>query len=140
MGQKMQNWVAQYRHMDWAVLYLRLFSGGLILFHNIGKIQNYNLLIESYPPMLYINPAAVFVVVTFVEVFFSVLIMIGVRVRLSACIMALGMLRVISTEGFVTGEWAFILMAIYVFLIISGGGAYSFDPLHRASTVQKQAN
>ena len=35
--------------MDWAVLYLRLFLGSIMLFHNIGKIQNYNELISPYP-------------------------------------------------------------------------------------------
>ena len=42
--------------MDWAVLYLRLFTGASMLFHNIGKIQNYNEIISSYPSPLYINP------------------------------------------------------------------------------------
>ncbi|MFR6634338.1 MAG: DoxX family protein [Alistipes onderdonkii] len=27
--------------MDWAVLYMRLFAGGMMFFHNIGKIQDY---------------------------------------------------------------------------------------------------
>ena len=53
--------------MDWAVLYLRLFTGASMLFHNIGKIQNYNEIISSYPSPLYINPPAVFVIVTVAE-------------------------------------------------------------------------
>ena len=44
--------------MDWAVLYLRLFTGASMLFHNIGKIQNYNEIISSYPSPLYINPCS----------------------------------------------------------------------------------
>ena len=58
--------------MDWAVLYLRLFTGASMLFHNIGKIQNYNEIISSYPSPLYINPPAVFVIVTVAEALLAV--------------------------------------------------------------------
>ena len=74
--------------MDWAVLYLRLFLGSIMLFHNIGKIQNYNELISSYPSLLYIDNNAVFVIATVTEVLFSVLIMMGIWVRLSASVLA----------------------------------------------------
>ena len=68
--------------MDWAVLYLRLFTGASMLFHNIGKIQNYNEIISSYPSPLYINPPAVFVIVTVAEALLAVLIIMGLWVRL----------------------------------------------------------
>lgn len=42
MGKRISDWIGQYRCMDWAVLYLRLFTGASMLFHNIDKIQNYN--------------------------------------------------------------------------------------------------
>ena len=67
MGKRISDWIGQYRCMDWAVLYLRLFTGASMLFHNIGKIQNYNEIISSYPSPLYINPPAVFVIVTVAE-------------------------------------------------------------------------
>ena len=68
--------------MDWAVLYLRLFTGASMLFHNIGKIQNYNEIISSYPSPLYINPPAVFVIVTVAEALLAVLIIMGLWVRI----------------------------------------------------------
>lgn len=49
MGKRISDWIGQYRCMDWAVLYLRLFTGASMLFHNIGKMQNYNEIISSYP-------------------------------------------------------------------------------------------
>ena len=79
--------------MDWAVLYLRLFTGAMMLFHNIGKIQNYNEIISSYPSLLYINPPAVFVIVTIAEVLLAVLIIMGLWVRMSALVMSLGRIR-----------------------------------------------
>ena len=45
------------RSTDWAVLYLRLFLGGMILLYNIGNIQNYNEIIDSYPPLLFLGGA-----------------------------------------------------------------------------------
>ncbi len=68
MEKKMTERIGEYRRMDWAVFYMRLFTGAMMLFHNIGKIQNYNEIIGSYPALLHIEPAAVFVIVTVVEV------------------------------------------------------------------------
>ena len=80
MGKRISDWIGQYRCMDWAVLYLRLFTGASMLFHNIGKIQNYNEIISSYPSPLYINPPAVFVIVTVAEALLAVLIIMGLWV------------------------------------------------------------
>ena len=113
--------------MDWAVLYLRLFTGASMLFHNIGKIQNYNEIISSYPSPLYINPPAVFVIVTVVEVLLAVLIIMGLWVRPAAFLMAAGILLMFVWGGFGAGEQEFVWLGVYVFLIISGGGLYAFD-------------
>lgn len=127
MRKRISDWIEQYRCMDWAVLYLRLFTGGMMLFHNIGKIQNYNEIISSYPTLLYINPAAVFVVVTVIEVLLSVLIIMGLWVRMSAILMSLGILLAFAWGGFGAGELEFTWLGVYVSLAISGGGLYAFD-------------
>lgn len=49
--------------MDWAVLYMRLFAGGMMFFHNIGKIQDYNEIVNSYPSFAFAGSPAVFVIV-----------------------------------------------------------------------------
>jgi len=63
------------------------FTGASMLFHNIGKIQNYNEIISSYPSPLYINPPAVFVIVTVAEALLAVLIVMvsGCGCRPSSC-------------------------------------------------------
>ena len=106
--------------MDWAVLYLRLFTGASMLFHNIGKIQNYNEIISSYPSPLYI-------IVTVAEALLAVLIIMGLWVRMSALVMSLGILLMFAWGGFGAGEPEFAWLGIYVFLIVSGGGLYAFD-------------
>ena len=130
--------IGQCDRLDWAVLYLRLFLGSIMLFHNIGKIQNYNELISSYPSLLYIDNNAVFVIATVTEVLFSVLIMMGIWVRLSASVLAavqLGML--IAGNGIY--ELQFVLMGMFVFLIVSGGGLYGFDAFMHASRPDDRA-
>ena len=102
MGKRIEDWIGQYRHMDWAVLYMRLFAGGMMLFHNIGKMQDYNEIVNSYPSFASAGSAATFVVVTVAEV-------------------------MLAWGGFGAGELEFVWLGVYVFLIISGGGLYAFD-------------
>ena len=102
--------------MDWAVLYMRLFAGGMMFFHNIGKIQDYNEIVNSYPSFAFAGSPAVFVIVSLVEVVLATLI-----------IMAAGILGVLlwGAPGF--GTLAFTWLGVYVFLAMSGGGLYAFD-------------
>lgn len=125
MEKRISDWIEQYRYMDWAVLYMRLFTGAMMLFHNIGKIQNYNEIIDSYPSLLYIGAPALFVITTVVEVLLAVLIIMGLWVRMSALILSLGILLMFAWSGF--GEQEFVWLGVYVFLIVSGGGLYAFD-------------
>lgn len=137
MGKKLEQWLEQYRCMDWAVLYLRLFTGAAMLFHNIGKMQNYNEIIDSYPSLLYIDPAAVFVIVTVAEVLLSVFIIMGLWVRMSALLMVTGILLAFAWGEFGAGSLLFVWLGIYVFLVISGGGLYGFDEVLFSSRRRK---
>lgn len=125
MENRIREWIGQYRHMDWAVLYMRLFAGGMMFFHNIGKIQDYNEIVNSYPSFAFLGSAAVFVIASIVEVLLATLIIMGLRVRTAAILMALGILLALLM-GYV-GEPAFVWLGIYVFLAISGSGLYAFD-------------
>ncbi len=127
MGKRIEDWIGQYRHMDWAVLYMRLFAGGMMLFHNIGKRQDYNEIVNSYPSFASAGSAATFVVVTVAEVLLAVAIIMGIWVRMSALILSLGILLMFAWGGFGAGELEFVWLGVYVFLIISGGGLYAFD-------------
>ena len=107
--------------MDWAVLYMRLFAGGMMFFHNIGKIQDYNEIVNSYPSFAFAGSPAVFVIVSLVEVVLATLIIMGLWVRASAIVMAAGILGVLlwGAPGF--GTPAFTWLGVYVFLAMSGG-------------------
>lgn len=119
------------RRIDIALLYLRLFVGGVVLLHNIGKMQTYNEIIEGYPSLLFDSPTVTFAVFTIVEVAFAMMIMCGLWVRFASFLMALGMFLsifvVVPTAGMTAGTLQFIYMGIYIFFVIAGGGAYALD-------------
>lgn len=127
MRRGIEQWIGQYRCLDWAVLYMRLFAGALMLFHNIGKVQSYNEIIDSYPSVLFLSGAAVFVFITVAEVVLAVLIMTGLWVRMAALILSLGIFMRLLWGGFGDGEQEIVWLGIYVFFILSGGGLYAFD-------------
>lgn len=137
MRKRIEEWIEQYRCLDWAVLYMRLFAGALMLFHNIGKIQSYNEIIDSYPSVFFLSGAAVFVFITAAEVLLAVLIMMGLWVRMAALILSLGIFMRFVWGGFEAGE-QFVWLGVYVFFIISGGGLYSFDRVTRPATREKR--
>jgi putative oxidoreductase len=103
------------------------FAGGMMFFHNIGKIQDYNEIVNSYPSFAFAGSPAVFVIVSLVEVVLATLIIMGLWVRASAIVMAAGILGVLlwGAPGF--GTLAFTWLGVYVFLGMSGGWLYAFD-------------
>ena len=132
MTRKSPNPIAVgYRRVDAALLYLRLFIGGVVLLHNIGKMQTYNEIIEGFPALIFDSPTVTFAVFTIVEVAFAMMIMCGLWVRFASFLMALGMFLsifvVVPTSGMTAGTLQFIYMGIYIFFVIAGGGRYALD-------------
>ena len=98
-----------------------------MFFHNIGKIQDYNEIVNSYPSFAFAGSPAVFVIVSLVEVVLATLIIMGLWVRASAIVMAAGILGVLLWGAPGSGTLAFTWLGVYVFLAMSGGGLYAFD-------------
>ena len=125
--------MSQQRRKDISLLYLRLFIGGVVLLHNIGKLQTYNEIINGYPALLFDSPTLTFAVFSIIEVAFAMMIMCGLWVRFASFLMALGMFLsifvVVPTAGMTAGTLQFIYMGIYIFFVIAGGGRYAFDSL-----------
>lgn len=121
----------RYRHLDIAVLYMRMFIGGIMLLHNVGKLQTYGRIIDSYPSLLFGSPTVTFAVFMICESAFAVMIMIGFWTRFAAFMMALGMFLsifvAISASGMIQTTLQFVYMGIFIFLVISGGGRYALD-------------
>lgn len=137
MANRIDEWIERYRCMDWAVLYLRMFAGGALLLHNIGKIQNYDEAVSSYPALPGIGSASMLVIASIAEVLLAVCVVMGVRVRPAALLLALGTVLRMAQYGLAEAGPSLPWLGIFVFLVISGGGLYAFDGVISASKREK---
>ncbi|MBQ2413568.1 MAG: DoxX family protein [Rikenellaceae bacterium] len=121
------------RWFDSAILFMRIFIGAMMLTHGIGKIQNYNAIVNSFPDPLGIGSAVSFTLITLTEVGCSVLIIMGLFTRLATLPLIFGMyvatFIAFPEKTFAEGELSFVYMGIYIMLLISGGGRYALDAL-----------
>jgi putative oxidoreductase len=121
----------EYRFIDRAILFLRLFAGVLISLHIIGKLQTYNFVLTGYPALLFGSSWATFVVFTFLEALFAVMLVLGYGTRFAAFIMALGMFVEIfiiyPSLGWFGVERQVLYIGIYTTLVLSGSGRYGLE-------------
>lgn len=136
MWRKIFNLLSQLssdRWFDSAILFMRIFIGAMMLTHGIGKLQNYNAIVNSFPDPLGISSAASFTLITLAEVGCSVLIIMGLLTRLATLPLIFGMFvatfLTFPDKPFAEGELSFVYMGIYIMLLISGGGKYALDAL-----------
>lgn len=127
----MLSWLASDRWFDAAVLFMRIFVGAMMLTHGIGKLQNYNAIVNSFPDPLGIGSAASFTLITLTEGGCSVLLIMGLMTRLATLPLIFGMFvatfLAFPDKSFAEGELSFMYMGIYIMLLISGGGRYALD-------------
>ena len=136
MWRKIFNLLSQLstdRWFDSATLFMRIFVGAMMFTHGIGKLQNYNAIVNSFPDPLGISSAASFTLITLAEVGCSVLIIMGLFTRLATLPLIFGMyvatFLAFPDKSFAEGELSFVYMGIYIMLLISGGGKYALDAL-----------
>lgn len=121
----------EYRLIDRAILFLRLFAGVLISLHIIDKLQTYNFVLTGYPALLFGSSWATFVIFTFLEAVFAVMIILGYGTRFASFIMALGMFVeifiVYPSLGWFGVERQVLYIGIYTTLVLSGSGRYGLE-------------
>ena len=121
----------EYRLIDRAILFLRLFVGVLIALHIINKLQTYNFVLTGYPALLFESSWATFVIFTTLEALFAVMIIVGFGTRFAAFIMAMGMFveifLIFSTLGWLGVERQILYIGIYITLVMSGSGRYGVE-------------
>ena len=121
----------EYRFMDRAILFLRLFVGVLISLHIIDKLQTYNFVLTGYPALIFESSWATFVIFTFLEALFATMIILGYATRFAAFIMALGMFVeifiVYPSLGWLGVERQILYIGIYVTLVLSGSGRFALE-------------
>lgn len=119
------------KRLDIAQLYLRVIIGGVLILHNINKMQNYNEVISNYPMMDGLSGRFWYVVFASLESITAIMLIIGWRVRLAASILIggtiLAMLIYFPSPSMEDFELKAIYTFIYIYILIAGGGLYSFD-------------
>lgn len=120
---------------EMAILFLRVFIGGVMLLHMIGKLQDYDNYVLNFQSIVGLNHATSFALSILFEGLFAVMIIMGVGTRLSAALMAIVMIVSICEalmQGTVTdaeSKLEFIYIGIYISLVISGGGRYAISTM-----------
>ena len=117
---------------DVAILFLRFFIGAVVYLHLIGQMQTYDNVVNHYPQILGFDSATSFAIVAITKATLATMIIVGLFTRFAASWMMVIAARsvaeammpdVIPTER---AKLDFVYMGIYLTLVISGGGYYSF--------------
>lgn len=123
----------QHLRSDVAILFLRLFIGGVMLLHIVGKMQAYDNILLTYHRILGLDAATSFAVITILEGLFAAMIILGVATRFASAMMlivvAMSIAEALLNEmpDVATAKLNFVYMGIYITLLISGGGRYAFN-------------
>ncbi len=123
----------QHHRSDVAILFLRLFIGGVMLLHIVGKMQSYDNILLAYHRILGLDAATSFAVITILEGLFAAMIILGVATRFASAMMlivvAMSIAEALLNEmpDVAVAKLNFVYMGIYITLLISGGGRYAFN-------------
>ena len=126
-----------------AILFLRIFIGGVMLLHMVGKLQDYDNVVLDFYSLLSMSQATSFALTIIFEGLFAVMIILyrlrvgcnDVGTRLAALMMcvvsaiALGEALVVSELSDTSSKLQFLYFGIYLTLLISGGGKYAFSEI-----------
>lgn len=120
---------------DRAILFLRIFIAAVMLLHIIGKMQNYDNIVLTFPSLLDFNRPTSLALSIIFEAAMAAMIAIGIGTRLSALLMFITSLVTLfdialQAEGAISTDAAklqFIYAGIFLTLMISGGGRYSIS-------------
>lgn len=120
------------RYLNLGILILRIVAAVFMLTHGWPKL---NRLIEGgdikFADPIGMGPILSLVLVVFAEFVCSILIGIGLWTRLASIplmiTMAVAAFIQHGDDPFARKELALLYLAVYIFLLISGSGKYSFD-------------
>lgn len=123
-----------HRGLDFVLLILRIGIAGLMLSHGIPKLET----LLAGGEIKFMNPiglgdTATLALAVFAEVICSVLILLGLAVRLAVLPLMVTMLMAIfiihGNDGLSEKELAIHYLLTYVVLLFAGGGRLSIDSL-----------
>ena len=122
-------------YLDLALLILRLQAGALMLTHGYPKLANFSDRMERFADPFGLGSHISLGLVVFAEFFCSILIILGLKVRLAVIPLMITMLVVIFyahwDDPFGRKELPLMFLGIYVVLMLMGAGKYSAESLLR---------
>ena len=118
---------------SFGLLVLRLWFGLAMFFdHGVAKLTHFSQVAPHFPDLIGIGPAASLALATFAEFFATLLLAIGLVTRFAALALVVNMsvaffLAMKASLSQANGELAFLYLAAYVVLLITGPGKLSVD-------------
>ena len=132
-----------HRGLDFVLLILRIGIAGLMLSHGIPKLE----MLLAGGEVKFMDPiglgdTATLVLAVFAEVFCSVLILLGIAVRLAVVPLMVTMLIAIfvahGNDGLKEKELAIHYLLTYIVLLFSGGGRLSLDSMISSRSAKRR--
>ena len=107
------------KHLDGALLFLRLFIGGMMLSHGWAKLASFSTLSATFPDPLGVGSTLSLLLILFAEVGCSCLLIFGLMTRLAALPLMFGMLMAFfvihGADPFAVRELPLLYLGVYVF-------------------------
>ena len=118
---------------NFARLFLRVFIGVLMLSHGIAKIENFDLMVDTFPDPLGMGRAISLTLILLAEVGCSILLVVGLMTRLAVLPLIFGMvIATFFTYPVITLsniELPMLYLGIYITILMLGPGKCSIDYL-----------
>lgn len=122
------------QNADMGLLVLRLWLGlSLFLLHGLSKLKGFSEMSKQFPDPIGIGPATSLSLAVFAEVVCALLLAMGLLSRLAAAVLVIQMVvaftlvHKMALSGPQSGELAFIYLAGFVTLLITGPGNFALD-------------
>lgn len=129
------------RHLDGALLFLRLFAGCMMLTHGWAKLSSFGNLSETFPDPLGVSGTFSLILILFAEVGCSLFLIFGLMTRLAVLPLIFGMMMAFfvihSQDPFAVKEMALLYAGMYVVLLWAGAGKYAMDEVIRRNLTRR---
>lgn len=125
------------------LLAFRLLFGGVMMWHGITKMANYENLVSTFPNPLGLGSHLSLYLAIFAELFCSVGVIFGAFYRLALIplifTMIVAFFIIHHSQPFAAKELAFIYMVAFVILFVMGAGRFSLDNIIAAQLTKSHA-
>ncbi len=117
--------------MSLLILALRIVFGILLMSHGVQKWANFSAMSDSFPDPLGIGSQLSLILAIFGEMVCSIAFIFGFLYRLAMIpmifTMCMAFFVIHANAPFATKELAFVYLAVFILLYITGPGKYSLD-------------